>query len=66
MKFRIRELRESKRMSQEELSLKSGVNRTTISALENNAIDSTTTRTLLAIADALEVAIEELFFTDNV
>lgn len=66
MKFRIREFRESKRMSQEELSLKSGVNRTTISALENNAIDSTTTRTLLAIADALEVAIEELFFTENV
>lgn len=62
MKFKIRELRESRRMSQEELSLKSGVNRTTISALENNAINSTTTRTLLAIADALEVAIEELFY----
>ena len=35
MKMRIREIREEKKMTQEELEIKSGISRQTISAIEN-------------------------------
>ena len=59
--FRIKELREKKRMSQEELAEKANVSRTTISQLENDATKTTTTSTLNKIADALGVKMESLF-----
>lgn len=61
MGFRIKELREKKRMSQEELAEKANVSRTTISQLENDATKTTTTSTLNKIADALGVKMESLF-----
>lgn len=61
MGFRIKELREKKRMSQEELAEKANVSRTTISQLENDATKTTTTSTLNKIADALCVKMESLF-----
>ncbi len=53
MGYRIKDLREEKGMTQEDLSEKSGVSRGTISALENGIERTTTTKTLLKIAKAL-------------
>ena len=62
MKYRIRELREEKGMTQEELSRKSGVCRATIWALESGENKVTTTKTLLKIAGALGVEMEAIFY----
>lgn len=64
--FKIKEKREQLKMTQEELSQKSGVCRTTISQLENGTARTTTTRTLMAIAKALNTTVENIFFTDGV
>lgn len=61
MAYRIKEIRESKKMSQEELSVKSGVSRTTISKLENGEEVETFVGTLKALANALEVSVNKLF-----
>ena len=62
MKYSIRELREAKGITQEELCRKSGVSRATIWALECGENKITTTKTLLKIADALGVEMEALFY----
>lgn len=62
MGYKIREFREELKMSQEELSQKSNVSRTTISGLESGAITVTTTETLLKLANALNKRIGEIFF----
>lgn len=61
MKYRIREIREAKGITQEELSSKSGVSRATIWALERGDDRVTTTKTLFNIAVALDVEMDELF-----
>lgn len=61
MGYRIKELREKKRLTQEELAEKSGVSRTTISNLENDSNKTVNTRTLSKIASALGVKLESLF-----
>lgn len=61
MKYKIRELRESIGMTQTELSKKSGITRTTIWKLENGDDEITTTKTLVKIAEALNVSVDELF-----
>ena len=61
MKYRIRELREAKGITQEELSRKSGVCRATIWALECGDNKITTTETLLKIAEGLGVEMDALF-----
>ena len=66
MGYKIKETREKKNMTQEELSSRSGVSRTTISALENGSSRATTTKTLMNIARALGVPVEELIFTESV
>lgn len=66
MGYRIKEVREQKNMTQEELAEKSGVSRGTISALENGSARNTGSKTLLKIAAALEVSLENIFFTDSV
>ena len=63
MGYRIKEVREAKKMTQEELAEKSGVSRGTISALENGAVRTTTTKTLVNIARALEVSVDQIFFS---
>lgn len=60
MRFRIKEVRKELRLTQEDLSRKSGVSRTTIVGLENGKIRVTTTETLLKIAEALDVTVNEL------
>lgn len=61
MGYRIRERREELRMSQEELSLKSGVSRQTISSLENTPGKSVSTRTLEKLGSALNTTVGDLF-----
>lgn len=61
MGYKIRELREQLKMTQEELADKSGVCRSTISALENDTAMATTTKTLVKIAKALDSTVDQLF-----
>lgn len=60
--FRVKEERENKGMTQEELAKKAGVSRTIISGLESGTINVTTTRTLKKIAEALDKKISDIFF----
>ena len=64
--YKIKEFREEQNMSQEELARRSGVSRTIVSGLENNTITVTTTKTLLAIANALGKNVNDIFFADSV
>ena len=66
MGFKLRELREAKRMSQEELEKKSGISRQTISAIENERSTSVKSGTLVALARALDVTVDEIFFDEGV
>ncbi len=66
MGYRIKEAREAARMSQEELALKSGVSRATISGLENGSTAVTTTKTLIKLAEALGTTVDQIFFADGV
>lgn len=61
MAYKIKEVRESKRLSQAELARISGVSRATIIRLESDEDAETTTGTLNALADALEVSVKTLF-----
>ncbi len=65
MGYKIRELRELRKMTQEELAEKSGVSRATISQLENGEMKNTTSKTLLKLARALETSVENIFFTES-
>lgn len=62
MKNRLREAREKKEISQEELSEKSGISRTTISELETEKKEVTTNITLEKIATALGEKVSNIFF----
>ncbi len=64
MKYRIKELREEKRMTQEELSEKSGVSRSIISKLEQEKPVNMLTDTLSKIANALDVKVSSLFLSE--
>ena len=59
MEYRVKEIRESAGITQEDLAMKS---RTIISGLESGTIKETSTRTLRKIADALGKSVSELFF----
>lgn len=62
---KIKEVRQRVKMTQKELASKSGVSRTIISKLEQNAVQATTTKTLSKIARALGVTVDEIFFDEN-
>ncbi len=66
MKTKIKQYRELKGWSQEELAKHSKVSRTTISGLENETVKVTTNTTMDKIANALGVSTIELFYTQNV
>lgn len=61
MEYKIKELREKRRLSQDELAVLSGVSRPTISRLESAEDVETTTGTLEKLAKALGVSIRTLF-----
>lgn len=62
MVSRLREAREKKGWTQEELSERSLVSRATISALENEKSACVKTDTLTKLADALGEKVSVLFF----
>ena len=66
MGYRIKQVRESKGMSQTELAEKSGITRTTIWKLETDDKAVTTTDTLAKIAQALGVSIGDIFCVRSV
>ncbi len=66
MGYRSREIRESKGISQTELSEKSGVARATIWKLETDENAVTMTTTLQKIANALGVSVDEIFLPHGV
>lgn len=59
--YRIKELRAKAGLTLDELSAKSGVSRTTIHFLEKDDAHVAMTKTLLALAKALGVTINDLF-----
>ena len=61
MKCKIKEYRELKQMTQEELAGKAKVSRYLISQLENGYDVNITKRTMLSIADALGASVTEIF-----
>lgn len=61
MKCKIKEYRELKQMTQEELAEKAKVSRYLISQLENGYDVNITKRTMLSIADALGASVTEIF-----
>ena len=66
MGYKIKEVREKKRISQIELARKSGVSRGIIWELETNPNAVTTTKTLLKIAEALGTTDDKIFFNESV
>ncbi len=61
MGYRIKELREAKGLSQATLASLCGVSRQTIINMEKGKTRTTTSKTLLAIAKALDTTVDFLF-----
>ncbi len=66
MEYKIKQFRNEKNISQEELAKLSGVSRAIISGLESGSIKTTTTSTLSKIAKALGKKVSDLFFEQRV
>lgn len=66
MNNKIKEFRQAQGLSQEELSIKSGVSRPTISMIETNTLDNIESKTMLRLAKALNCDIGDIFFKENV
>ncbi len=64
MKNELKQAREDVNISQEELSIKSGVSRTTISELENGKTERITNITLEKLANALGKKVSDIFFKE--
>lgn len=60
---KLRQYRKKQKLTQIELSKKSGVSRTIISSLENQKEIITTTGTLKKIAKALNCQVTEIFYS---
>lgn len=65
MEYIGKEIREGKRLTQNELAEKSGVSRSIICGLETGRTKTTTTKTLFKIAEVLNVSINDLFSRVN-
>lgn len=63
MEYKIKQFREEKRMTQQELANKSGVSRAVICGLESGSLKVTTTATLIKIASALEKKVSDIFLS---
>ena len=64
MKYNIRELRERRGFSYEQLAQKSGVAKSYIQRIESNDDANPSVRVLCKLAQALDVAVEMLFECD--
>ena len=61
LRYRVREIRKARGLTQEELAVLSGVSRPTIWAMETDDNKFVSTKTLFKIAKALEVEVDDLF-----
>ena len=61
MGYRVKEYREQRNMTQEELERRSGVSRQTIAALESGKSKNVFVGTLAAIAKALDTTVDDFF-----
>ena len=66
MQNSVKEKREELGLTQEELSIKSGVSRPTISMIENNALENIESKTMLRLAKAVDCDIGDIFFKEKV
>ena len=66
MGYRLKEIREEKGITQEELEKLSGVSRQTISTIENNDEYQAKVGTLMALARAMNITVDNLFFAKAV
>lgn len=62
MENRLRQYREEKGWTQDELARKAGVSRVTICMIENGKLKTSKTDTLTKIADALGAKVTSVFF----
>ena len=60
-KYRVKELREKAKMTQEELAKIAGISRVTLSGIESGTAEVATTKTLSKLAEALNVSIRDIF-----
>ena len=63
---RLKEVREAKKMTQEKLAELSGISRQTIYKIETNPLANIKVDTIQALADALGVSFDEIFFASSV
>lgn len=61
MEIRLKQVRELKGMTQEELADKANISRQTIVNLESGGVVTTSTKTMLKIAKALNVKVTDIF-----
>lgn len=61
MGYKIKEKRKERNMTQDQLSKKSGVSRSTIASLESGKATVTSTTTIKKIANALECRVSDIF-----
>ena len=61
IKNRLREVRKNSGLSQEELSKRTGLSRTTLSKIESNEEAVVTTETIVKLAKAFDVKPSEIF-----
>lgn len=66
MGHKIRDIRILRGMTQEQLAQKSGVSRVSISMIETGKIANVSSKTLRALADALGVSLDDIFFSESV
>lgn len=64
MGYKIKELREELKMTQEELAQKSGISRQTISSIETGKYENVLVGTLAAIASALDTTVDKIFYPE--
>ena len=64
MGYKIKEIREAKGMSQQQLAERSGVARSIINGRETGRTQTTTTKTIQKIARALDKKVDEIFFDE--
>ena len=61
MNLNLKERRIEKRMTQEELAQKSNISRQTIVSIENDPQYNVTSKTLVSLAKALDITVDQLF-----
>lgn len=66
MGYRLSELRKERGMTQEKLAQVSGVGRVTIALIEAGTTKNVSSKTLLALAKALNITVDALFFDEAV